>query len=190
MDELRKADIILLPGTKNTLSDLSELRRNGVAQAIVRTHRNGTTVMGICGGYQMMGLEVCDPDHVEGDIERLPGLGLLPIMTRLTKEKTTRQVVFRLDVASLPLGEDGVEGQRGLARPAQSRENDQGIPGQVQGDVFQVVDAGTSHEDSALGGSNIHGHTCYAAAPTNPRFTNGMGGEGPFEPVGPTHEPR
>ena len=95
-DELRKADIILLPGTKNTLSDLSELRRNGVAQAIVRAHRNGTTVMGICGGYQMMGREVCDPDHVEGDIERLPGLGLLPVMTRLTKEKTTRQVVFRM----------------------------------------------------------------------------------------------
>ena len=79
-----------------------------------------------------------------------------------------------LDVASLPLGEDGVEGQRGLARPAQPRENDQGIPGQVQGDVLQVVDAGTSHEDSALSGSNIHGHTCYAAATTNPRFANGV----------------
>ena len=94
-DELMKADIILLPGSKSTLSDLYELRRNGVAQAIARAHREGATVMGICGGYQLMGREVCDPDHVEGEIERLPGLGLLPVSTRMQGEKVTRQVRFR-----------------------------------------------------------------------------------------------
>lgn len=94
-DELMKADIILLPGSKSTLSDLYELRRNGVAQTIVRAHREGATVMGICGGYQLMGREVCDPDHVEGEIERLPGLGLLPVSTRMQGEKVTRQVRFR-----------------------------------------------------------------------------------------------
>ena len=94
-DELMKADIILLPGSKSTLSDLYELRRNGVAQAIVRAHREGATVMGICGGYQLMGREVCDPDHVEGEIERLPGLGLLPVSTRMQGEKVTRQIRFR-----------------------------------------------------------------------------------------------
>lgn len=94
-DELMKADIILLPGSKSTLSDLYELRRNGVAQAIVRAHREGATVMGICGGYQLMGREVCDPDHVEGEIERLPGLGVLPVSTRMQGEKVTRQVRFR-----------------------------------------------------------------------------------------------
>lgn len=93
-DELMKADIILLPGSKSTLSDLYELRRNGVAQAIVRAHREGATVMGICGGYQLMGREVGDPDHVEGEIERLPGLGLLPVSTRMQGEKVTRQVRF------------------------------------------------------------------------------------------------
>jgi adenosylcobyric acid synthase len=95
-DELQKADIILIPGSKNTLDDLCELRRNGVAQAILQAHGNGSTVMGICGGYQMMGMEVCDPEHVEGDTERLPGLGLLPVTTCLTKEKVTRRVTFRL----------------------------------------------------------------------------------------------
>ncbi|MDR2913910.1 MAG: cobyric acid synthase [Tannerella sp.] len=99
-DELQKADIILIPGTKNTLDDLYELRRNGVAQAVMQAHRDGATVMGICGGYQMMGMEVCDPDHVEGDIDRLPGLGLLPVTTRLTKEKVTRQVTFRMAVGN------------------------------------------------------------------------------------------
>ncbi len=93
-DELTKADIILLPGSKSTLDDLYELRRNGVAAAIIRAHREGATVMGICGGYQMMGQEVLDPEHVEGDIDRLPGLGLLPVSTRMTGEKVTRQVRF------------------------------------------------------------------------------------------------
>lgn len=93
-DDLLKSDIIILPGSKSTLSDLCELRRNGVAQAIVRAHREGATVMGICGGYQMMGVEVCDPLHIEGGVERLPGFGLLPVTTTITAEKTTRQVTF------------------------------------------------------------------------------------------------
>lgn len=95
-EELAKADIIILPGSKSTLADLYELCRNGVAQAVVRAHREGAAVLGICGGYQLMGQEVFDPDHVEGDIERLPGLGLLPVSTRMTGEKVTRQVKFQL----------------------------------------------------------------------------------------------
>lgn len=96
-DEVRKADIILIPGSKSTLSDLYELRRNGVAQSILQAHRNGCTVMGICGGYQLMGQEICDPDHVEGTIDRLPGLGLLPVITQIQQEKVTRQVSFRFN---------------------------------------------------------------------------------------------
>jgi adenosylcobyric acid synthase len=92
---LSKADIVILPGTKSTLSDLYELRRNGVAQSILKAHRDGATVLGICGGYQLMGVDVCDPDGVEGEIPRLPGLGLLPISTVMKGEKVTRQVSFR-----------------------------------------------------------------------------------------------
>ena len=94
MDDIHKADIIILPGTKSTLHDLYELRRNGCAQAIIQAHRNGASVLGICGGYQLMGIEVCDPNHVEGDIERLPGLGLLPVTTTMSGEKITRQASF------------------------------------------------------------------------------------------------
>ena len=94
VDDIHKADIIILPGTKSTLHDLYELRRNGCAQAIIQAHRNGTYVLGICGGYQLMGIEVCDPNHVEGDIERLPGLGLLPVTTTMSGEKITRQASF------------------------------------------------------------------------------------------------
>ena len=94
VEDIRQSDIIILPGTKSTLSDLYELRRNGCAQAIIKAHHDGATVLGICGGYQMLGREVSDPLHVEGDIERLPGLGLLPITTTMEGEKVTRQTEF------------------------------------------------------------------------------------------------
>lgn len=97
VQDLERADIIILPGTKSTLDDLMELRRNGCAQAIQRAHRDGKMVIGICGGYQMLGLTVDDPDGIEGSITSLPGLGLLPISTTMTAEKTTRQVTFEFD---------------------------------------------------------------------------------------------
>ena len=92
--DIEQADIIILPGTKSTLDDLLELRRNGCAQAIQRAHRDGKLVIGICGGYQMLGQTVNDPDGIEGSINSLPGLGLLPINTTMTTEKTTKQVTF------------------------------------------------------------------------------------------------
>ena len=95
--DIQRADVIILPGTKATLDDLLELRRNGCAQAIVSAHRNGKTVVGICGGYQMLGISVADPDHVEGDIASLPGLGLLPIHTTMSATKTTQQVTFMFE---------------------------------------------------------------------------------------------
>ena len=95
-DELSKADIIILPGSKSTIDDMHELWRNGAAQAILKAHRNGSSVLGICGGYQMMGQRILDPHHVEGDVEMLPGLGLLPTITEMGTEKVTRQTKFSL----------------------------------------------------------------------------------------------
>ena len=92
--DIGRADIIILPGTKTTIDDLLELRRNGCAQAIVRAYRDGKTVVGICGGYQMLGQTVNDPDGIESTVARLPGLGLLPIHTTMTADKTTCQVSF------------------------------------------------------------------------------------------------
>ena len=91
-DDIEQADVVILPGSKATLADLADLRRSGCAQAVVRARRRGATVLGICGGYQLMGTEVCDPDRLEGDIARLPGLGLLPVTTTIGGDKRTRQV--------------------------------------------------------------------------------------------------
>ena len=100
VEELERADIIIVPGSKSTIADLAELRKNGVAQAIIKAHKGGKTVLGICGGYQIMGCEVLDPHHLEGEIGRLPGLGLLPVSTVITEEKVTLQSNFR----TFPLG--------------------------------------------------------------------------------------
>lgn len=95
--DLERTDIIILPGTKSTLDDLYELRRSGMAQAIIQAHKQGKMVVGICGGYQMLGTTVSDPDGIEGTITQLPGLGLLPISTVMRGEKITRQVEFEFE---------------------------------------------------------------------------------------------
>lgn len=86
-DEMEKADVILLPGSKNTLSDLAMLRESGCDKVIATAADRKVSVMGICGGYQMMGIEVADPDGVEGNPSVARGLGLLPVKTLLTKDK-------------------------------------------------------------------------------------------------------
>ena len=95
--DIQDADIVILSGSKSTIDDLYHLRRNGMAEAIIKAHRHGATILGICGGYQMMGQLVEDPDGLEGDITKMPGLGLLPVHTTIKKEKKTRQVTFEFN---------------------------------------------------------------------------------------------
>lgn len=95
VDEVKKADVIILPGTKSTIADLKEIKSNGIAQAVHQEARNGKTVIGICGGYQMMGMLIEDPDGVEGSDQAIAGLGILPTTTVMEDEKTTVQQVFR-----------------------------------------------------------------------------------------------
>lgn len=93
-EEVRKADIVILPGSKSTTQDLIDLKNNGVAQAIQELHRNNKTVIGICGGFQMLGHSIEDPHQVESTITHLPALGILPIKTVLNTQKTTLQRTF------------------------------------------------------------------------------------------------
>jgi len=92
--EICKADILILPGTKNTIEDTIAVKNNGVAEAIYAAQRSGKTIIGICGGYQMLGETIADPYHVESNIPETAGLGLLPVRTILQVEKTTRQCFF------------------------------------------------------------------------------------------------
>lgn len=89
--ELGNEDIIILPGTKNTIEDLKEIKDNGIATEIIKASKNGKIVIGICGGFQMMGEKIKDPYEIESSIKEIPGLGLLELDTVMEKEKNTRQ---------------------------------------------------------------------------------------------------
>ena len=95
VEEIGKADIIILPGTKNTIADLQNIKANGIADAIIRAHKDGKKVIGICGGYQMLGARIEDPDRIEGETTSIPGLGILPLITVMEPEKVTRQSRFQ-----------------------------------------------------------------------------------------------
>lgn len=90
--ELKDADVILLPGTKNTIEDLNWLKQRGLADEIIRRARDGAMVVGVCGGYQMLGEQLCDPAGEEsGTPCTLRGLGLLPTTTVFGTEKHLTQ---------------------------------------------------------------------------------------------------
>ena len=80
---------IILPGTKSTIADLEWLRRAGLAHWIIEQHKSGATIIGICGGYQMLGETIDDPHGLDGTPGSVAGLGLLPVHTRMEPEKTT-----------------------------------------------------------------------------------------------------
>lgn len=95
-DEVQRADLVILPGSKNTVSDLSWLRAQGIAGAIEARAREGKPVLGICGGCQMLGEVIDDPHGVESTETQVRGLGILALRTRFEREKITAQVLARV----------------------------------------------------------------------------------------------
>jgi adenosylcobyric acid synthase len=94
--ELGNPHLIILPGTKSTVADLEYLRHSRLAASILARAKAGTPVMGICGGYQMMGKKILDPHNVESAKAEVAGLGLLDVVTEYAAEKSTRQVRGRV----------------------------------------------------------------------------------------------
>ncbi|WP_454760026.1 cobyric acid synthase [Caulobacter segnis] len=90
------ADLVILPGTKATLADLAFLRAQGWDIDLAAHVRRGGRVLGVCGGYQMLGRRISDPDGIEGAPESAEGLGLLDVETVMTGDKTLRPVIGRL----------------------------------------------------------------------------------------------
>jgi adenosylcobyric acid synthase len=89
-EQLQDPDLVILPGSKNTIEDLLFLRKSGIAQKLLKLEqKKKTMIVGICGGYQMLGQEIRDPHSIESRHQAIEGLQLLPIQTAITKEKTT-----------------------------------------------------------------------------------------------------
>ncbi|MBR3560860.1 MAG: cobyric acid synthase [Oscillospiraceae bacterium] len=89
---LGSPDLVILPGTKSTVADLLWLRESGLETEILRLAERGTPILGVCGGYQMLGESLRDPDGVEGALRDLRGMGLLPCETVFAPEKTLTRV--------------------------------------------------------------------------------------------------
>ena len=118
--ELGDPDLIILPGTKNTMDDLLWMRQNGLEAEILKYASQGKPVLGVCGGYQMLGEQLFNPEKLEGDTEYLRGMGLLPVDTTFTAQKSRTRVQgtvqaepfegIRLDSYEIHMGVSTVHG--------------------------------------------------------------------------------
>src|SRR5262249_197125 len=91
-DELEPADLVIVPGSKSPAGDLEWLVESGFARLLERRAKNGAPVLGVCGGCQMLGLSIDDPERVESNRSSVAGLGLLPVKTRFERDKVTAEV--------------------------------------------------------------------------------------------------
>ena len=90
-DQLKQPDIVILPGSKNTLEDLKFLKDSGIAKRLLELHENNQShIIGICGGYQMLGTDIYDPDTIESPHQWMDGLHLLPEVRTDDKRKNNR----------------------------------------------------------------------------------------------------
>ncbi len=104
-EEVGQPHAVLLPGSKAVVSDLNWMREQGLVDAILAAHKAGARVVGICGGYQMLGRELVDPEGLEGAGPGVfPGLGLLPVRTFFQREKHTHRSLMRLYNGELVAG--------------------------------------------------------------------------------------
>ena len=117
---LGRPDLIILPGTKNTMADLAWLRETGLAEAVCRLAGRGCPVLGICGGYQMLGTEISDPCRAEGG-GNARGLGLLPLKTVFLPRKTRKKTLLKIEDGFLAgCTASGYEIHMGITRAADS----------------------------------------------------------------------
>jgi adenosylcobyric acid synthase len=96
-EEVGEAHVVILPGTKNTIDDLLWLNKTGFVEVLERKRAEGAFVFGVCGGYQMLGKEIRDPDGQESSVPVCSGLGWLPVVTTLARVKTTVLVEGNLE---------------------------------------------------------------------------------------------
>ncbi|HEB30484.1 MAG TPA: cobyric acid synthase [Spirochaetes bacterium] len=183
-EDLKGCSIIIIPGTKNTIEDLLWLKKNGFAEAIRKNLKDGSTLVGICGGYQMLGTRIEDPYEIESSHNKVNGLGILKIVTVLEKEKKLNRVsaTNRIDALNdLNKGQIYVEGYEihmGRTFPDSTRPRQTG-PGETRSSITRhkgwgpplkpaftvtqknsvaiLYDDGTVSGDGKIWGTYLHG---------------------------------
>lgn len=151
-DELGEPDLLILPGSKNVISDMDFLRQRGLADAVVRLAAgNATHILGICGGYQMLGTRIEDPHGLESaNRASVPGLGLLPLTTRLEPDKTLLRTVAEHPASGLRVS--GYEIHHGQSVPEPDQDNLEVALQAVDGRVI-----GLGLRGRPVWGSYLHG---------------------------------
>ena len=154
LDEtLGKPDVIILPGSKNTIHDMHALLKAGMGTEILKCHEKGTVVFGICGGYQMLGKEILDSLRAESENEHSEGLGLLNTITEFRQNKFT----------TLSKGRDNIFGTevRGyeihMGETIKSGEGKPLITVNERGGKGVLAQDGMINEDFSVFGTYIHG---------------------------------
>lgn len=158
-EELGVPDLVILPGTKTTMADLDYMRQRGLVEGVKSLRARGVPVIGICGGFQILGARLRDPLGVESEREEAEGLGLLPVETTFEAEKATYRARGTVEVAAGPLagsrgGEvTGYEIHMGTSlahcEPAFRIRDRSGVP-------VDLVDGAVS-EDGLVIGTYLHG---------------------------------
>jgi adenosylcobyric acid synthase len=187
-EDARTADVVVLPGSKNTIPDLVWLREAGWERAIASHAARGLPVVGICGGFQMLGREVRDPGRMESAVERVAGLGLLDVSTDLTRDKVTRQATARFADPSV-FGADECElvGYEIHLGHTELGEGVRPFLSLRREGIDFAVDDGAMSEDGLVLGTYLHGLFDTAsgleALAGHFRRACGKGAPAPFDPA-------
>lgn len=158
-DSIEDPDLLIIPGSKNTIEDLIYLRNSGLEEQIIRLARKGKRIVGVCGGYQILGNQLSDPLHTESAITDIHGLGLLDIDTVFETEKTTTQVEGKIISSHISTVKDkvisGYEIHMGVTTLGEKAEPFVEITTQLDQQV-SILDGAIS-ADGRVFGSYIHG---------------------------------
>ncbi|MDY7007904.1 MAG: cobyric acid synthase CobQ [Cyanobacteriota bacterium] len=147
-DNLGYPDAVIIPGSKTTISDLLVLQRSGMATAIKNYQAAGGTIMGICGGFQMLGEVLIDAQGLEGQRGEYPGLGLLPLRTAIAAQKISRQrqVIANYPLGNLPIiGYEIHQGRSKITKP------------DIVNPLFNDRDLGLINNNQSVWGNYLHG---------------------------------
>ncbi|RVC75044.1 cobyric acid synthase, partial [Mesorhizobium sp. M4A.F.Ca.ET.022.05.2.1] len=159
------AGLVIIPGSKSTIGDLLKFQENGWDRDLIAHRKRGGYVVGICGGFQMLGRKVSDPARIEGSVTEAEGLGLLDIETVMEPEKTVRNVSARSVQFDLPL--EGYEIHLGrttgpdMARPSA---------------IINGIEDGAVSADGKVVGTYLHG--LFSADAFRARFLESLGVKG------------
>jgi adenosylcobyric acid synthase len=153
-DSLGYPDAVILPGSKTTIADLVAMQRTGMAEAIQNYAAAGGTVLGICGGFQMMGRMLADPEGVEGQEGRYKGLGLVPLKTIITGQKVARQRVVTSNYPQAGLPVTGYEIHQGRSHLMDTEAEAGGV---AYKPLFDDPNLGVVDVTQSVWGTYLHG---------------------------------